>query len=454
MLTGDNGILTRAGEARDLTGEKQIAERVQLAYLAALTGGKGQATEQSLRDELDKEFGQNKYELTEDLTKVIIDEKEYDVGGIVVGEPGKKITKDINGTTIAKTEGVTEPWLPTSKAEILNNNISTGLTIKDEAENEWVWVEVPMTGGESGVYKTAGTSITEFTDAEYLKIAQDLRNYSGSTLNNTSLADHLPPVGEGVPDYTSAYKDVLKSIYQNGGFYVGRYETGIQGTENVTTSARSASGDTTQIAVIKENVQPYTFVTWGQAQTLAQGISAGKKGDKTSSLLMGVQWDLVLKFIGKEGDTDSHDWGNYRNSVFDLKQGSHYAKMSSYTLSTTWKAYNEDETGFVESSEKKSQSTDGNGILYTTGANTTNNSKKNICDIAGNVNEWTIENTSDTDYPCSGRGGYCSTTGSDYPASGRDCDYTNGSAGLVRFSCLTLLVDLSTDGDKVKYVDC
>ena len=453
MLTGDNGILTRAGEARDLTGEKQIAERVQLAYLAALTGGKGQATEQSLRDELDKEFGQNKYELTEDLTKVIIDEKEYDVGGIVVGEPGKKITKDINGTTIAKTEGVTEPWLPTSKAEILNNNISTGLTIKDEAENEWVWVEVPMTGGESGVYKTAGTSITEFTDAEYLKIAQDLRNYSGSTLNNTSLADHLPPEGEGVPDYTSAYKDVLKSIYQNGGFYVGRYETGIQGTENVTTSARSASGDTTQIAVIKENVQPYTFVKWGQAQTLAQGISAGKKGDKTSSLLMGVQWDLVLKFIGKEGDTDSHDWGNYSNSVFDLKQGSHYAKLSNRTLSTTWNAYNEDETGFVESSEKKSQSTDENGILYTTGANTKNNSRKNICDIAGNVVEWTIENTSFTSDPYSGRGGNYRNTGTS-SASLRAGYPTHYSWSDARFSCLTLLVDLSTDGDKVKYVDC
>ena len=441
MLTGDNGILTRAGEARDLTGEKQIAERVQLAYLAALTGGKGQVTEQSLRDELDKEFGQNKYELTEDLTKVIIDEKEYDVGGIVVGEPGKKITKDINGTTIAKTEGVTEPWLPTSKAEILNNNISTGLTIKDEAENEWVWVEVPMTGGNDGVYKRAGRSIKEFTDTDYLNIAKDLVDYSGSTLSNTleSLSEHLPPVGEGVPDYTSAYKDVLKSIYQNGGFYVGRYETGIQGTESVTTSARTAPGETTQVAVIKENVQPYTFVTWGQAQTLAQGISAEKKGDKTSSLLMGVQWDLVLKFIEKNGNTDSHSWGNYRDSVFDLKQRSHYAILSNWTLSTTWKAYNEDETGFVESREKKSQSTDGNGILYTTGANTTNNSKKNICDIAGNVWEWTIENTSNTYYRCSLRGGNCGDTGSYNPASNRSNDLTDSSGDNTRLSCLTLL---------------
>ena len=413
MLTGENGILTRAGEARDLTGEKQIAEKVQLAYLAALTEGKGEATEQLLRDELDKEFGANKYELSEDLTKVIIDEKEYDVGGIVVGEPGKKITKDINGTTIKKTEGVTEPWLPTSKAEILNNDLTTGLTIKDEAGNEWVWVEVPMTGGESGVYKTAGTSITEFTDAEYLKIAQDLRNYSGSTLNNTSLADHLPPVGEGVPDYTSAYKDVLKSIYQNGGFYVGRYETWIQGTENATTSARDYGEDYTgehlieQVAVIKENVQPYTWVRWGQAQTLAQGISAGKKGDKTSSLLMGVQWDLVLKFIGKNGDIDSHEWGNYADSQFDIEQGKYAICKDDGTLDTTWTS--EDTENYVVNGTKLEF--DGTGdnckgiILTTTGANTTKNSKKNICDIAGNVYEWTIEKNYDSFCPCSYRGG-------------------------------------------------
>ena len=414
MLTGNNGILTRAGEARDLTGERQTQERVQLAYLASLTEGKGEATEQSLRDELDKEFGVNKYELSEDLTKVIIDEKEYDVGGIVVGEPGKKITKDINGTTIKKTDGVTEPWLPTSKAEILNNDLTTGLTIKDEAGNEWVWVEVPMTGGESGVYKTAGTSITEFTDAEYLKIAQDLRNYSGSTLNNTSLADHLPPVGEGVPDYTNAYKDVLKSIYQNGGFYVGRYETGIQGTENATTSARVGTSYSTEyyptegnVAVIKENVQPYTWVRWGQAQTLAQGISAGKKGDKTSSLLMGVQWDLVLKFIGKNGDTDSHEWGNYADSQFVIEQGKYAIWKDDGTLDTTWTS--EDTENYVVNGTKlEVDGTGDNGkgsILTTTGANTTKNSKKNIYDIAGNVSEWTIEKTSDSFIPCSYRGG-------------------------------------------------
>ena len=387
MLSGENSILNQAGRAKERTEESQRNELSILndyaAYMENAIGGNGNG------------------------------------GGSGTG---------IDIATLQTS--TTKPYLPSNNfsisSEPTEQTVAGGLVITD-GTNEFVWIEVPIT---DEVYTTAGTSITDFTGSELLKIAQDLRNYSGSTLGNNSLADHLPPSADVGTDYTNDYKAVLQSIYQNGGFYIGRYETGIQGTESATTSARSASGDATQVAVIKEDVQPYTYITWGQAQSLAQGISSGTK---TSSLLMGVQWDLVLKFLGKNGDTNSSDWGNYRDSVFSLKQGSHYAKISSWTLSTTWKGYNEDETGFVESSEKKSQSSNGNGILYTTGANTTNNSKKNICDIAGNVWEWTIENTSDSSGPCAFRGGYFCNTGSSYPASYRSSDGTPLSGYGYRF---------------------
>ena len=67
-------------------------------------------------------------------------------------------------------------------------------------------------------------------------------------------------------------------------------------------------------------------------------------------------------------------------------------------------------------------------VLYTTGANTTNNSKKNICDVAGNVYEWTIENTSNTYAPCATRGGSFGLTGSNVPASYRGNVSTSSSS--------------------------
>ena len=57
MLSGDNGILTRAGNARDENEKKQIEERIKLAYHSALVGGQGSYTKKSLEDELEKEFG-------------------------------------------------------------------------------------------------------------------------------------------------------------------------------------------------------------------------------------------------------------------------------------------------------------------------------------------------------------------------------------------------------------
>ena len=61
MLTGDNGILNRAGETKNRNDEAQIQERVRLSYLAALTRGKGNYTKESLEEELENEFGENNY---------------------------------------------------------------------------------------------------------------------------------------------------------------------------------------------------------------------------------------------------------------------------------------------------------------------------------------------------------------------------------------------------------
>lgn len=61
MLSGDNGILQKATEAKTNSDNAQIKERIQLAYHSALTGGQGSYTKESLEKELEKEFGENNY---------------------------------------------------------------------------------------------------------------------------------------------------------------------------------------------------------------------------------------------------------------------------------------------------------------------------------------------------------------------------------------------------------
>lgn len=70
-------------------------------------------------------------------------------------------------------------------------------------------------------------------------------------------------------------------------------------------------------------------------------------------------------------------------------------------------------------------------ILLTTGADNSF-SVQNIYDIAGNVDEWTLENTSNTNCPCAPREGFYLTTGSSLPASNYVNRDATSSLGFVR----------------------
>ena len=69
---------------------------------------------------------------------------------------------------------------------------------------------------------------------------------------------------------------------------------------------------------------------------------------------------------------------------------------------------------------------------YTTGRNEAWKAK-NIYDIAGNVREWTLEKTTNSDSPCSGRGGNYNNDGSNNPASCRNYGTTSGSDYRIGF---------------------
>ena len=94
MLTGNNSILTQAGNAKDISGDSQITEKAKIAYAGALANGSGKVTEELFKTELDKEFGTNGYELNTDEETgewvVEVDNKERfrvkSSGGSTLGE--------------------------------------------------------------------------------------------------------------------------------------------------------------------------------------------------------------------------------------------------------------------------------------------------------------------------------------------------------------------------------
>ena len=308
-----------------------------------------------------------------------------------------------------------------------------------------MWVVVPRT---TAVYKTTGLGKTTFTDADYTSIEKDLKDYTSTYVTTSGYSDVYYPDDKNVgwfadeTAYNKLKNSMLKSVYENGGFYVGRYEAGI-GTNRTSKSATNSDGKYTiegmPTPVTKADAYPYTYVTRTQAQNLASNANSGTK---TSSLMFGVQWDLVLAFMSKDTakitSTDvliknSTTIGNYRDSVFQLSQTGKYATMTNKTLSSTWNPSTASNTNFVDSSRNKiAQSSYGEGILVTTGTSE-KNKVMNIYDVAGNVNEWNLENTSDTGNLCDGRGGSYYGTGSGSPAALRYGYRTDGSDSNIGF---------------------
>ena len=344
-----------------------------------------------------------------------------------------------------KTEPETVPYLPSDDFHYdTSTSIDTGLVIKDGKENEYVWVVVPRT---AAVYKTTGLGKTTFTDADYTSIEKDLKDYTSTYVTTSGYSDtwYADNQNEGwlsETEYKALKNKMPKSVYENGGFYVGRYEAGI--IENRTSeSATNSDGKYTiegmPVPVTKADAYPYTYVTRTQAQNLASNVNSGTK---TSSLMFGVQWDLVLAFMHNKGNiadstltSNSTTIGNSCNSRFQLSQIGQYVVCSNYSLSSTWNQSTKPTTNFVDSSRNKiAQSSDGNGILVTTGTSETNK-VMNIYDIAGNVWEWTLELTSypGTNRPCARRGGGFYDTGSSLPAAYRSDGGTVGSVGIIGF---------------------
>ena len=317
----------------------------------------------------------------------------------------------------------TRPYLPSSDfTQVEGTTLETGLVIQDSSGNEYVWIEVPKL---ASVYPTAGISIKDFTDEEYQKIENDLHTYASTYRNGTSASDTYfseESTGLSSTEYTELKHKMLKSVYQHGGFYISRYEAG-------TNTKRSSNASIADLVPMSQaNQYPINWVTCSDAQTLASKASIN---EYSGSLPFGIQWDLVQKYIeakavsqGTEIGTiqsqlinNSTSWGNYRSSTYTIvNEGAQYSLNNGSQWSPA--PYNKTSAG---------------STLLTTGANTAFG-KQNILDLAGNVWEWTLENSNISSQPCVIRGGsYESSASSELSVNSRSNNTTTQTYWSIGF---------------------
>lgn len=247
-----------------------------------------------------------------------------------------------------------------------------------------------------------------------------MHTYTSVYRNRTSYTDTYSgddaSTGLTSTQYTELKKKMLKSVYQNGGFYVGKYEAGIINSYRDYGEEISTEHPITETAVVQENAYPYNWVRCSQAQTLASRMESG---EYTSSLMFGVQWDLMLKYLETKGATieelnkDSTSWGNVMNNTYTITNANvKYTIVDQNTLKLQ---------GWLPATSYTHNA--GEITILTTGASS-NFSKQNIYNIAGNVGEWTLEYTS---Y----QGARCGTRGGSFGISGNICSASNRGGGYA-----------------------
>ncbi|MCI9063482.1 MAG: hypothetical protein HFJ17_02615 [Clostridia bacterium] len=297
------------------------------------------------------------------------------------------------------------------KALDSGDTIEEGIVIEDKDGNQYVWIPVPKKTEKYnwGVEYPKGT-----TEKDYTKIEEALINttngYTRNYKNGNDSDVYFDGCGLTQEEYTNFKNAMLTSIFKNEGFFIGRYEAGI---DTFRTTHTAINKETTIIPSSKEGQYPFTSVYWSEAQILANKVSVE---GYTSSMMFGVQWNCVMVYLENCGwpneqtdvvkgylKTDSKEWGNYKDSPYTMDRGKY-----STDSGTTW---------IDKSTSQKGTNTE---WLYTTGA-CDQNSKCNIYDLPGNVWELTLEKSGPKNASVY-RGGCSGNAGTTYKAANHRYD--------------------------------
>lgn len=356
MAINNNGIIQRAKDASEVYAQAENNETNTLAKFAEYVDTLG---------ETPPEVNSKK------ITEAGVKPSSQDATVVPLSTKGPTDLEDDQGNIVKvpKNFGV---------AYDSADNVCDGVVIEDADHNQYVWIPV-----DNGIKKSNGT--------DRVNISLIRSNFSGTTTTNAEdvinsyYYEYASNPEEKSYGNTKAksLSSFINSVSRNKGYYIARYEAGINATKSqyeyancsgsnssmtYGTEANMVAKDGSVKPLAKSGLGVWNAVTQQEAATICQAMYNKARDGVESDLINSFAWDTAIDYIQKCG-----------KSNYDSTQGK-------------------------SKTDTSKPQTAGTNILNATNAV---DQQCKIFDMAGNVYEWSTETYTSYNgsYPCVYRGG-------------------------------------------------
>ena len=493
MLTGQNGILKRATEAKKNTEDSSDLEYLRVEATSELIDyyqGNDSKNEDEYILEKWSKSSNSKISVNKTDKTVTYNGKTYAMSDIIGNESEKNKINENNMNQIkisTATEKEDKEILAGGKVRVIveeNNNMrayipngfyyvsgkpSNGMVISDiygdddnntKGGNQFVWVPC---SDDIGATKS-DTNGTEVTYEKVNGLAKTWKeNYVGKQHYYTK-----DDAGKDISDWKDDGGDI-DSVKRYKGFYIARYEAGLPTNDKLWSwknnaeygwtneqIAGSLDGDRntnidTMIPVSKKNNASWNKISQEQAINVSKKMYEGSQV-VSCGLVDSYAWDTILTWYSKTGidSNSSRDYGNYYDTKFgkltdknvlSLKNAlyaihTYNTSVGVEKVDTKYHLTNQDLS--ADEIYPKKEEKDKIRTIYEIATGSSEYTKKNnIYDLAGNMWEWTTEvgnhseTQNDQNNENKSRSGFAVIRGGGFPLEGNNypISYRHGNFG-------------------------
>ncbi len=374
VLTGNNGIINQAQTAKKDTEIDSWEEQIDLAIMDAEKKHRA-PTLDDIKEELKNKGVIDDYSQVDKKGVITTNKPVYEISGKIDEYlpfgPGKFATKNEEYTDETSKEEYRTVTVPEG-FQILEeaSKIDEGLVIEDKNGSQFVWIPVSDIN-EMAQCSTAGGSCNLELNGNELKctthnsteivgklyatatgegfgtantaynINAGLREPSLVTGNNSGTGPYYDGNLSYYKDllgYNSSeemlnglkikYKEMVTSVAKYKGFYVGRYELGLEGDTPV---SKNASTNTSAITASADNAKTNSWYGLYK-KCLEYTVPETSDQPVTSTMIWGSQYDEMLNWMKNNGKNITSSNTSIQNNSFVTGQGTNDVILNVFDL--------------------------------------------------------------------------------------------------------------------------